>query len=48
MIASRLISLWVGRKLSVRTVKMIQFYFQGWASEAELRVHLAQLPAPTK
>jgi hypothetical protein len=48
MIASLLISLWVGRKPTVRTLEMIQFYFQGWASEAELRAHLNQLPAPTK
>jgi hypothetical protein len=48
MIASLLISLWVGRKPSVRTLEMIQFYFQGWASEAELTAHLQQLPAPKK
>jgi hypothetical protein len=48
MIASLLISLWVGRKPTVRTLEMIQFYFQGWASEAELTAHLQQLPAPKK
>jgi Transposase DDE domain len=48
MIASLLISLWVGRKPTVRTLEMIQFYFQGWASEAELRAHLDQLRAPMK
>jgi hypothetical protein len=48
MIASLLISLWVGRKPTVRTLEMIQFYFQGWASEAELTAHLNQLPRPTK
>ena len=48
IIASLLISLWVGRKPSVRTLEMIQFYFQGWASEAELTAHLQQLPAPGK
>lgn len=48
MIASLLITLWAGRKPSVRTLEMIQFYFQGWASEAELTAHLNQLPAPTK
>jgi hypothetical protein len=48
MIASLLISLWVGRKPTVRTLEMIQFYFQGWASEAELTAHLNQLPVPAK
>jgi hypothetical protein len=48
MIASLLISLWVGRKPTVRTLEMIQFYFQGWASETELTAHLNQLPAATK
>jgi hypothetical protein len=48
MIASLLISLWAGRKPSVRTLEMIQFYFQGWASEAELTAHLNQLHAATK
>jgi Transposase DDE domain len=48
IIASLLISLWVGRKPTVRTLEMIQFYFQGWASEAELTAHLKQLPVPTK
>ena len=43
-----LITLWAGRKPSVRTLEMIQFYFQGWASEAELTAHLQQLTAPTK
>ena len=33
IIASLLISLWVGRKPTVRTLEMIQFYFQGWASD---------------
>jgi len=48
MIASLLITLWAGRKPSVRTMEMIQFYFQGWASEAELRAHLERLPPPKK
>jgi hypothetical protein len=46
MIASLLITLWVGRKPSVRTLEMIQFYFQGWASEAELQAHFDHLPPP--
>jgi Transposase DDE domain len=48
IIASLLISLWVGRKPTVRTLEMIQFYFTGWATEDELMAHLNQLkPLPT-
>jgi hypothetical protein len=43
IIASLLISLWVGRKPTIRTLEMIQFYFTGWATEAELLAHLAHL-----
>jgi Transposase DDE domain len=43
IIASLLISLWVGRKPTVRTLEMIQFYFQGWATEEELMAHLDNL-----
>jgi len=47
IIASLLISLWVGRKPTVRTLEMLQFYFTGWATEAELMAHLDQLkPLP--
>jgi hypothetical protein len=45
IIASLLISLWVGRKPTVRTLEMLQFYFAGWATEEELKAHLAQLKA---
>ena len=48
IIASLLISLWVGRKPTVRTLEMIQFYFQGWATEAELMAHLDNLKPQTK
>lgn len=48
IIASLLISLWVGRKPSVRTLEMIQFYFQGWATEAELMAHLDNLKTHTQ
>jgi IS4 transposase len=48
IIASLLISLWVGRKPTVRTLEMIQFYFQGWASEAELQAHLDNLKPLSK
>lgn len=43
IIASLLISLWTGRKPTVRTLEMIQFYFTGWATEDELIAHLDQL-----
>ena len=47
LIASLLITLWVGRKPTVRTLEMLQFYFMGWATEAELLAHLDQLkPLP--
>ena len=48
IIASLLISLWVGRKPTVRTLEMIQFYFQGWATEQELLAHLEKLKKQTK
>jgi hypothetical protein len=43
IIASLLISLWVGRKPTIRTLEMIQFYFTGWATAEELSAHLDQL-----
>jgi Transposase DDE domain len=47
IIASLLISIWAGRKPTVRTLEMIQFYFTGWATEEELMAHLDQLkPLP--
>ena len=47
IIASLLIRLWVGRKPTIRTLEMLQFYFTGWATEEELMAHLDQLqPLP--
>lgn len=43
IIASPLISLWAGRKPTIRTPEMIQFHFQGWATEEELTAHLGNL-----
>jgi Transposase DDE domain len=43
VIASLLISLWIGKKPTKRTLEMLQFYFIGWASEEELLEHIAQL-----
>jgi hypothetical protein len=43
IIACMLISLWTGRKPTLRTYEMICYYFTGLASEAELLAHLAKL-----
>lgn len=43
IIVCLLISLWTGRKPTLRTFEMIQFYFAGWADEEELLRHLAKL-----
>ena len=43
MIASLLISLWTGRKPTIRTLEMVQFYFSGWATWGELQAHIQKL-----
>jgi hypothetical protein len=43
IIASMLISLWTGRKPTLRTYEMICHYFTGLAEEDELLAHLAKL-----
>jgi Transposase DDE domain len=43
MIASLLISLWMGRPPTKRTYEMLCFYLSGWASEAEVVAHVHQL-----
>jgi len=45
IIACMLISLWTGRKPTLRTYEMICYYFTGLASEDELLAHLAKLKA---
>jgi len=45
MIACMLISLWTGRKPTLRTYEMICYYFLGLAEEDELLAHLARLKA---
>ena len=45
IIACMLISLWTGRKPTLRTYEMICYFFIGWASEEELLAHLRKLPA---
>jgi hypothetical protein len=44
IIASLLISLWVGKKPTKRTWEMLQFYFTGWATVEELLQHIQNLP----
>lgn len=43
MIASLLLSLWVGKKPTKRTYEMFCLYFSGWATEEELTAHLKSL-----
>lgn len=43
IIASLLLSLWVGKKPTKRTFEMFCFFFAGWASEAELVAHIDKL-----
>ena len=45
IIGCMLISLWTGRKPTLRTYEMICYYFTGLASEGELLAHLAKLQA---
>ena len=52
LIASLLISLWVGRAPTKRTYERLCFYLSGWVSETELITHLDRLhpkaPPPCK
>jgi hypothetical protein len=43
IIASLLISLWVGRAPTKRTYEMLCFYLSGWASEEEVIAHIDRL-----
>lgn len=43
IICCMLITLWTGRKPTVRTLEMLQFYFCGWADLEELEAHIAKL-----
>jgi hypothetical protein len=43
IIACMLISLWTGRKPTIRTYEMICYFFTGLASEEELLAHIAKL-----
>jgi hypothetical protein len=46
IIACLLISLWTGRKPTLRTYEMICYYLQGWATAEELSAHLQKLSSP--
>ena len=52
LIASLLISLWVGGTPTKRTYEVLCFYLSGWASEMELIAHIERLqrkaPPPRK
>ena len=48
LIASLLIVLWTGLKANKRTWEMLQFYFMGWATLAELERHIEQQQARQK
>ena len=43
IIACLLISLWTGRKPTLRTYEMVNFYFSGWADMDELTAHQEKL-----
>jgi hypothetical protein len=43
IIACLLISLWTGRKPTLRTYEMICFYLSGWATEEEFQAHINKL-----
>jgi IS4 transposase len=47
LIASLLISLWVGRKPTRRTFEAICFYLQGWASEEDVLASVRRLKPHT-
>ena len=47
IIACLLISLWTGKKPTLRTYEMICFYFCGMADEDELIAHIKKLNAPS-
>jgi hypothetical protein len=47
LIACMLISLWTGRKPTLRTYEMLCWYFLGWATDEELLAHLEKLKKQT-
>lgn len=43
IIVCMLITLWTGKKPTLRTMEMLRFYFIGWAEQDELEAHIAGL-----
>ena len=43
LIASLLLSLWVGRAPTKRTYELLCFYLSGWASTREVLTHIGRL-----
>ena len=48
ILACTLISLWTGRKPTLRTYEMVCYYLIGWAEEDELLAHPAKLTPQTE
>lgn len=46
IIACMLITLWTGRKPTLRTYEMLCWYFTGMADEEELLAHNHNMPSP--
>jgi IS4 transposase len=46
LIASLLISLWVGRPPTKRTYELLCFYLSGWATQTEVLSHVKRLSLP--
>ena len=47
IIACLLISLWTGRKPTLRTYEMVSLFFMGWATLEEIRTHVEELKPTT-
>jgi hypothetical protein len=48
LIASLLLSLWVGRAPTKRTYELLCFYRSGWASPTEMLTHVKRLALPVR
>jgi hypothetical protein len=48
LIASLLLSLWLGRAPTKRTYELLCLYLSGWASPAEVITHIDRLPLPAQ
>jgi len=47
IIACLLIALWTGGKPTLKTYRMVCWYFSGWATQEELTAHIATLKRPS-